>query len=163
MGHSTSRSRSTISDRTRSISTHLSALSKRSSSGKMSVSRNSPPNPSKPVPTYISDSLRDPDLLTDNWYALAELENLRQQAGRESLVRTRYAKPPEIARYSIAQSALPENKAKNRYQNVAPYDLNAVRVGGEEDADGKEGMYLNASWVRERAGGALWIASQVSG
>ncbi|KAG8727524.1 hypothetical protein FRC12_022443 [Ceratobasidium sp. 428] len=129
----------------------------------MSVSRNSPPNPSKPVPTYISDSLRDPDLLTDNWYALAELENLRQQAGRESLVRTRYAKPPEIARYSIAQSALPENKAKNRYQNVAPYDLNAVRVGGEEGADGKEGMYLNASWVRERAGGALWIASQVSG
>ncbi|KAG9092208.1 hypothetical protein FRC06_000196 [Ceratobasidium sp. 370] len=114
----------------------------------------------KSVPTYILDSLRDPDLLSDNWYALAELENSRRQAGQESLLRTQYPKPPEIARYSIAQSALPENRGKNRYQNVAPYDLNAVRVGKGEGADGGEGMYLNASWVRERAGGALWIASQ---
>lgn len=113
----------------------------------------------KPIPSYILDSLQDPELLTDNWYALAELEDQRQQAGRESLLRTRYAKPPEIARYSIEHAASPENRKKNRYPNVAPFDLNAVRVG--EGVLGDE-MYLNASWVRERAGGALWIASQVS-
>lgn len=121
-----------------------------------------PPKPqSVKLPTYITDPLRDPDLLSDNWFALAELETQRQQAGRESLVRTRYAKPPEVARYSIANSVSPENKNRNRYQNVAPYDLNAVRVGEEELGEG-QGMYVNASWVRERAGGALWIASQVS-
>lgn len=117
----------------------------------------SPPS-GKPIPSYILDSLRDPELLTDHWYALADLEEQRQRAGQESLIRTRYAKPPEIARYSIAHAGSPENKKKNRYQNVAPYDLNAVRVG--EGVPGNEEMYLNASWVRERAGGVLWIASQ---
>ncbi|QRV86516.1 protein-tyrosine phosphatase [Ceratobasidium sp. AG-Ba] len=125
----------------------------------MSSPRSSASIPNKSVPAYILDSLRDPDLLADNWYALAELENIRQQAAKESLLRNRYAQPPEIVRYSIAESALPENRAKNRYQNVAPYDLNAVRVGKGDDGK-EEGMYLNASWVREAAGGALWIASQ---
>ncbi|KAF8610533.1 hypothetical protein BDV93DRAFT_530451 [Ceratobasidium sp. AG-I] len=118
---------------------------------------NSSPPSSKAIPSYILDSLQDPDLLADNWYALAELEDQRQQASQESLLRTRYVKPPEIARYSIEHAASLENKRKNRYPNVAPYDLNAVRVG--EGVLGDE-MYLNASWVRERAGGALWIASQ---
>lgn len=75
-------------------------------------------------------------------------------------MRTRYAKPPEVVRYSIANAFIPDNKPRNRYQNVAPYDLNAVRVGEEELGGEGQGMYLNASWVRERAGGALWIASQ---
>lgn len=161
MGHSTSRSRSTVSDRTRqSTSSYISGSSKHSGTGRMSSPRSSSSSPNKSVPSYILDSLRDPDLLADNWYALAELEHLRQQAAKESLVRTRYPKPPEVARYSIAQSALPENKSKNRYQNVAPYDLNAVRVGGGEGVTGGKEMYLNASWVREAAGGALWIAAQ---
>ncbi|QRW27372.1 protein-tyrosine phosphatase [Rhizoctonia solani] len=109
------------------------------------------------VPKYLLDALRDPDLLMENWSVLADLDYYRQQAMRESLVRTHYAKPPEIARYSISQAG--ENRNRNRYQNVAPYDLNAVRVGEETFGPGR-GMYLNASWVRERAGGALWIASQ---
>ncbi|CAE6481784.1 unnamed protein product [Rhizoctonia solani] len=109
------------------------------------------------VPKYLLDALRDPDLLMENWSVLADLDHYRQQAMRESLVRTHYAKPPEIARYSISQAG--ENRNRNRYQNVAPYDLNAVRVGEETFGPGR-GMYLNASWVRERAGGALWIASQ---
>ncbi|KAJ1309904.1 hypothetical protein OPQ81_006665 [Rhizoctonia solani] len=109
------------------------------------------------VPTYMLDTLRDPDLLMENWSVLADLDYQRQYAMRESLIRTHYAKPPEVARYSITQAG--ENKKRNRYQNVAPYDLNAVRVGEEVFGPGR-GMYLNASWVRERAGGALWIASQ---
>ncbi|KAG8731847.1 hypothetical protein FRC11_001964 [Ceratobasidium sp. 423] len=85
------------------------------------------------------------------------LLDARQHAMRESLVRTHYAKPPEIARYSITRAR--ENKNRNRNQNFVPYDLNAVRVGEGVFGPGR-GMYLNASWVRERAGGALWIASQ---
>jgi hypothetical protein len=161
MGHSTSRSRSTASRHNHnhySTNTRPSTSSSRWSIRRMSSSRKSI-SPNKPIPAYILDSIQDPDLLADHWYALAELENQRQYAGQESILRTRYAKPPEISRYSIAQSALPENKPKNRYQNVAPYDINGVRVGEDTQEDG---MYLNASWVRERAGGALWIASQVS-
>ncbi|KAG8689203.1 hypothetical protein FRC11_003782 [Ceratobasidium sp. 423] len=109
------------------------------------------------VPTYLLDTLRDPDLLMENWSILADLDHQRKHAMRESLVRTHYAKPPEIARYSITRAA--ENRNRNRYQDVAPYDLNAVRVGEDMFGPGR-GMYLNASWVREQAGGALWIASQ---
>jgi hypothetical protein len=167
MGHSESRLSLSRRDHPRfSISTppKQSAESRETMSSPPRYQRPSSPSssPSKPkpskIPLYILDSLRDPELLADNWYALAELETQRQHAGQESLVRTRYAKPPEIARYSITQSA--ENKNRNRYQNVAPYDLNAVRVGEDELGKG-QGLYLNASWVRERAGGGLWIASQV--
>ncbi|CUA75027.1 protein-tyrosine phosphatase [Rhizoctonia solani] len=112
---------------------------------------------SNKVPAYIWDTLRDPDLLLENWSVLADLDYQRQHAMRESLVRTYHAKPPEVARYSVALAG--QNTNRNRYQNVAPYDLNAVRVGEEAFGPG-QGMYLNASWVRERAGGALWIASQ---
>jgi protein tyrosine phosphatase len=113
---------------------------------------------SSKLPKYLLDVSRDPDLVLENWDILAELDSHRQNAMRESLMRTHYAKPPEVARYSISQAG--ENKYRNRYQNVAPYDLNAVRVGEETLGPDRE-MYLNASWVRERAGGALWIASQV--
>ncbi|CAE6432114.1 unnamed protein product [Rhizoctonia solani] len=126
-----------------SLSTMSSPLSSRSRSNR--------------VPIYILDTLRDPDLLLENWSMLADLDYQRQHAMRESLMRTYHAKSPEIARYSVTMAG--ENKNRNRYQNVAPYDLNAVQVGEEVFGHG-QGMYLNASWVRERAGGALWIASQ---
>lgn len=159
MGHSTSRSSTSRTHRIARSSTSSSKRGTRMSESHIRSITSSPPS-GKPIPSYILDSLRDPELLTDHWYALADLEEQRQRAGQESLIRTRYAKPPEIARYSIAHAGSPENKKKNRYQNVAPYDLNAVRVG--EGVPGNEEMYLNASWVRERAGGVLWIASQVS-
>ncbi|CAE6450440.1 unnamed protein product [Rhizoctonia solani] len=139
----TTRKRSTDSKKKASTTIMSSPSSSRSKSNK--------------VPIYLLDTLRDPDLLLENWSILADLDYQRQYAMRESLVRTHHAKPPEIARYSVIQAG--ENKNRNRYQNVAPYDLNAVRVGEDVLGPGR-GMYLNASWVRERAGGALWIASQ---
>ncbi|KAH7340745.1 protein-tyrosine phosphatase-like protein [Rhizoctonia solani] len=165
MGQSGSRLSRSSSRRNRSARDRPSTTRKRSadSTKKTSVSSATMSSPtssrskSNKVPIYLLDTLRDPDLLLENWSVLADLDYQRQYAMRESLVRTHHAKPPEIARYSVIQAG--ENKNRNRYQNVAPYDLNAVRVG--EDALGPgRGMYLNASWVRERAGGALWIASQ---
>ena len=41
---------------------------------------------------------------------------------------------------------LPENKSKNRYRNVLPYDATRVRLTGPEN-------YINASHVRVSVGG----------
>ncbi|TFY67968.1 hypothetical protein EVG20_g3730 [Dentipellis fragilis] len=53
--------------------------------------------------------------------------------------------------YSIAVGSKPENQIYNRYSDIIPYDQTMVDV---------DGRYLNANWVRERAGGFLTIATQ---
>ncbi|KAJ6575482.1 protein-tyrosine phosphatase-like protein [Mycena capillaripes] len=68
--------------------------------------------------------------------------------------------PKEIPRqlfdsYSIAVGCHPDNRKKNRYNDVQPYDKTRVDVGG-----GGTDRYLNANWCLERFGHKWWIASQ---
>jgi hypothetical protein len=69
-----------------------------------------------------------------------------------------------IDHYSVAVGSAPEHKAANRYLQLEPYDRTRVVVGeggaGELSEGGSGGRYLNANWVRERAGGRWWVATQ---
>ncbi|EKM48738.1 uncharacterized protein PHACADRAFT_266176 [Phanerochaete carnosa HHB-10118-sp] len=64
-----------------------------------------------------------------------------------------------VKHYSISVACHPDHINYNRYTDVTPYDRTRVIVGhnGLEEPSGR---YLNASWVRELAGGKWWIASQ---
>ena len=63
-----------------------------------------------------------------------------------------------VAHYSVSVACHPDNKFANRYSDVAPYDRTRVVVG--HGAVEPLGRYINASWVRELAGGKWWMASQ---
>lgn len=63
-----------------------------------------------------------------------------------------------VKHYSISIAYEPDNRACNRYTDVAPYDRTRVVVG--HDGTEPSGRYVNASWVRELAGGKWWIATQ---
>ncbi|KAL7416685.1 protein-tyrosine phosphatase-like protein [Mrakia frigida] len=49
-----------------------------------------------------------------------------------------------------------DNRGKNRYTDIAPYDRTRAKVQEKEGAEG----YLNASWVEEVDGERRWVASQ---
>lgn len=53
--------------------------------------------------------------------------------------------------YSIALGCSLENRYRNRYSDIQPYDRTRVDVGGR---------YFNANWVREHAGGRWSILTQ---
>ncbi|KAG5642231.1 hypothetical protein DXG03_003376 [Asterophora parasitica] len=66
--------------------------------------------------------------------------------------------------YSVAVAHRPENRLRNRYMDIHPYDRTRVVVccpdlPRHEDGEGED-SYLNASWVLERYGHKWWIASQ---
>jgi protein tyrosine phosphatase len=61
------------------------------------------------------------------------------------------------ADYSASDARLPDNKGKNRYSDVLPYNKTRVRV---EENEGEEG-YVNASWIEEVDKKRRWIAAQV--
>jgi protein tyrosine phosphatase len=71
--------------------------------------------------------------------------------------------PPDYSNlsyyYSVSLGADPLIiKAKqNRYTEIEPYNRTRVALGA---LPGNESGYLNANWVRERAGGKWWIAAQ---
>ena len=43
------------------------------------------------------------------------------------------------------QGSRPENKAKNRYKNILPYDETRVKIDCGNEADGTD--YINANWI----------------
>ena len=65
----------------------------------------------------------------------------------------------EVEHYSIAIGMQPDNRMRNRYSGVEPYDRTRVVVGCGDSCE-PSGRYLNASWVRELHGGKWWIAQQ---
>ncbi|OSX67166.1 hypothetical protein POSPLADRAFT_1042426 [Postia placenta MAD-698-R-SB12] len=73
-------------------------------------------------------------------------------------------KSDHVDHYSITAGCNPDNEACNRYMDIIPYDRTRVVISdrgvekGENAPNG--GRYLNANWVRERAGGKWWIATQ---
>ncbi|KAJ4470786.1 protein-tyrosine phosphatase-like protein [Lentinula aciculospora] len=74
--------------------------------------------------------------------------------------------------YSIVSGTSPENRLRNRYMDVLPYDRTRVKVqlpyfqnsGGvhapQAVDEHSEGLYVNANWVQEKYGRKWWIASQ---
>lgn len=64
-----------------------------------------------------------------------------------------------VKHYSISVACHPDHGHLNRYSDVTPYDRTRVIVG-HGNSEEPSGRYLNASWVRELAGGKWWIASQ---
>ncbi|KAG8812166.1 hypothetical protein FRC17_002164 [Serendipita sp. 399] len=60
--------------------------------------------------------------------------------------------PSCAAAYSVATAESPENTRLNRYSNIMPYDRSRVIL--------PSGVYLNASWVKELAGGRWTVATQ---
>jgi protein tyrosine phosphatase len=71
-----------------------------------------------------------------------------------------------VTYYSTAIGCHPDNQGANRYSDIEPYDRTRVVVGDLKNAhcsigaEGTNGRYFNASWVRELYGGKLWIATQ---
>lgn len=75
------------------------------------------------------------------------------------------SKSEHVNYYSVSVGSHPDNQAGNRYGDIEPYDRTRVVVtnAGLEKGDAATssvGRYLNANWVRERAGGKWWIATQ---
>ncbi|OAX39524.1 hypothetical protein K503DRAFT_849471 [Rhizopogon vinicolor AM-OR11-026] len=82
--------------------------------------------------------------------------------GRDAL----FGKVDPVIHYSTSIGRHPDNHAANRYSDIEPYDRTRVIVGDLKSghcsvgAEGINGRYFNASWVRELYGGKLWIATQ---
>jgi len=64
--------------------------------------------------------------------------------------------------YSASAAYEVPNVKSNRYYDIVPYDRNRVLVPDSLDSSStaQGGRYINASWVRENAGGKYWVASQ---
>lgn len=56
------------------------------------------------------------------------------------------------------QGSRPENKAKNRYKNILPYDETRVRLDTGTETDGSD--YINANWIRMTDTHNEYIATQ---
>lgn len=129
-------------------------------------------------PTWLRDALQNSKQLDETIRLLAARESQRSHyrsssirpplkttsSGRSNSVSSRPLRlgnvilppPPQIDEpdhYSIRGAASDTNRGVNRYSNIQPYDRNTVNG---------DGVYRNASWVKETAGGAWWIAAQVS-
>ncbi|EMD32573.1 hypothetical protein CERSUDRAFT_118613 [Gelatoporia subvermispora B] len=73
-------------------------------------------------------------------------------------------KSEHVSYYSVSVGSNPDNVSCNRYSDIEPYDRTRVVVAANDlekgDSATECGRYLNANWVRERAGGKWWIATQ---
>ena len=65
-----------------------------------------------------------------------------------------------FAFYSVQKGQLRDNRLLNRYLDVSAYDRCSSMVGC--DTPSGDPIYFNGNWVRERAGGRWWLATQVS-
>ncbi|TCD71153.1 hypothetical protein EIP91_012101 [Steccherinum ochraceum] len=90
-------------------------------------------------------------MLTQREGIRADFRNTSRQSNLPQSAESEY--------YSVATGAHKDNRQRNRYPDIFPYDRTRVAVdcGG---VCGPEGRYLNASWVREMHGGKWWIAQQ---
>ncbi|XP_050536508.1 tyrosine-protein phosphatase 10D-like isoform X3 [Daktulosphaira vitifoliae] len=78
------------------------------------------------------------------------LDKNPQQIEAEFNILTMHMKP--IASMDIA--LMPQNKSKNRYTNILPYDYNRVAINSND------GNYINASLIEDSKGILQYIASQ---
>lgn len=114
------------------------------------------------TPTYVANVL---EILAEREYTRESAREASRHTSHRSrthrlvhLPSTLTNDSDKVKHYSISVACQPEHQEYNRYANVEPYDRTRVVVehGGAEPS----GRYLNASWVRELAGGKWWIATQ---
>jgi protein tyrosine phosphatase len=120
------------------------------------------------VPSWLQDS-RSVSRVKSVLSTLAKRENERVHFRLASATSRRQSPPlqtPELVGDYYSEIVGCENSWGNRYLDIKPYDRTRVIVGGRggqreaEIADGSQGRYINASWVRELFGGKWWIATQ---
>ncbi|CCL99913.1 uncharacterized protein FIBRA_01938 [Fibroporia radiculosa] len=134
-----------------------------------------------PIPDWLM-SCRSPEHLVNVLDILAQRERARARARTTSYKRSSKSIVERLTQtlptgeekgdladyYSVSAGCSKENEEYNRYIDIAPYDRTRVVVSygaaetGDAAADSSlsQGRYLNANWVRERAGGKWWIAAQ---
>ena len=126
---------------------------------------------SHPVPSWLQRAY-DQDHITNVWRILTDREGSRICARLLSAAASRSHSEPDhhcvptapiqpssdahpsenlANHYSIAVACSSENRYRNRYADIQPYDRTRVAA---------DGRYINASWVREHAGGRWTIAAQ---
>ena len=102
-------------------------------------------------PLWLKKALANPKRFWGTWPLLAEREAARAALSAKS--RDYYdANDREDNPFSVWTGAL--NRGKNRF-GVEAYDRNRVILADDPD------RYVNASYVREGAGGRWWVAAEV--
>lgn len=128
--------------------------------------------PQNAIPEWLDDC-HNVDHIGTVLDVLSEREKARESARRASRHKSHHSKLHRLIytpttmlsdteileHYSIGIGCHPDNAACNRYSNVEPYDRTRV-VTASKDSTEEIGRYLNASWVRELAGGKWYIATQ---
>jgi protein-tyrosine phosphatase len=102
--------------------------------------------PCRSLPSWL------PQPLTLDYIKIVDSELQIRETHRMKCHRPSSQGTPYAAEYSTSVAQAPRNVYYNRYPNVLPYDKSRVILS--------TGAYLNASWVRELAGGKWTIATQ---
>ncbi|KAK7695087.1 hypothetical protein QCA50_002277 [Cerrena zonata] len=123
-------------------------------------------------PDWLEHVQKTPTYLEHVIEALSEREYIRENAREASRHSSHHSRAHRLVHlpsiltkssakvnyYSISVACQPDHLEYNRYTNIEPYDRTRVVV--EHGCAEPSGRYLNASWVRELAGGKWWIATQ---
>ncbi|KZT43872.1 phosphatases II [Sistotremastrum suecicum HHB10207 ss-3] len=115
-------------------------------------------NPTRPrsIPKWLL-AARSANYIEDAWDILRYREAKRKQLVATHTNATKNdAKSSEApAVFSVAVGSSRRNMGFNRYVDILPYDHTRVilKLKGQE-------RYLNANWIRERAGSKWWVATQ---
>lgn len=103
-------------------------------------------------PQWLQRAVNDQKSLWESWPLLVDREQQRKEASTRS--RDFYdARDREDNPFSVWTGTHDDNVWKNRF-GIEAYDRNRVIIG---DPD----RYVNASYVREGAGGRWWVAAEV--
>ncbi|KAI0067976.1 phosphatases II [Artomyces pyxidatus] len=119
-------------------------------------------SPVAAVPLWLQNA-HNHEHINDVLQLLADRERSRSRARNSSRYRSEislkhrltqavlHTKDDLSEHYSVACGCDPENQPSNRYTDIEPYDRTRVTPSGR---------YFNGNWVRERAGGHWFIATQ---
>lgn len=114
------------------------------------------PTRAQPIPKWLT-AARSEQYIEESWEVLRHREAKRKQLVAAHASSTKNdARPSETPGvFSVAVGASRRNMGFNRYVDILPYDHTRVilKLGGEE-------RYLNANWIKERAGSKWWVATQ---
>ena len=102
-------------------------------------------------PVWLRDATSNPTKIWHSWSLLADREGQRLAASKRS--REFGDSDEDDNPFGVVTGALEDNRRKNRF-GIEAYDRNRVILS---DPD----RYVNASYVREGAGGRWWVIAEV--
>ncbi len=102
-------------------------------------------------PIWLRDAISNPTKIWNSWSLLTDREAQRTAASKRS--RETYEPDEDDSPFGVVTGALEDNRRKNRF-GIEAYDRNRVILS---DPD----RYVNASYVREGAGGRWWVVAEV--